>query len=370
MATSSFIYINKQLPTAYMPPKVTGDVTLSADELRRALGDNDVRITPAGQGNPADDVVSVFEHEEVLFGDPTWLPANRAHWAAKVQWFIDRGEPIQFVAMAFPYKVPNPVKTGRRRAPDAGEALMLRRFQAVLDAVRLAYPPGGHLTILEEGILGRCQGVDPADIAAYRAGIPQITDVAGVSDIGYHSLDDMGTRIEDFEARWYFEAERLRRLWDEGEPEIRRGYAEANPGERTTVPTRSYEPATLIAALDPDQTDSALRYVREYLDLVAHRQFFAYRALLNLRDASGYLEAIAPHALKLTVSPKPENLAVIPVNRWTGILPYHGATVHSPGADQPWTIEYHAALGDMGDVEAVHLEGDVDPAPICYRRPG
>ncbi len=269
--------------------------------------------------------------------------------------------------MAFPYKVPNPLKT-QRQAPDLGEALMLRRFQTLLDAIRTVYPPGARLTILEEGILGRCQGVPHARIAAYRTGIAPIASVAGVDGerIHFHSLDDMVTTIPNFEARWIHEQERMRELWQQGDPAVCAAYETTVAASRTSVPTLDFDPNVLAKAYDATQTDSALRYVRDYVNKVAHRQFFAYRSLLSLRDATGYLGELRPHALKLTVSPKPENLAVLPVNAWSRILPYHGAPVLD--GEGRWHIAYHGSLGSsFGPLEALHLAGDADQMPIAYR---
>ena len=366
--TSQYGYINAPLPTVYQPPDIVTSSTISAATARDILASNDVRVHADTTGSVADRILSVFRHEEVLFGTPAWMEERHNRWIDQINHFVSKDEPLLFVTMAFPYKVPNPLKNGQRRAPDLGEALMLRRFEAVLDAVQSVYPPGAHLMILEEGILGRCQGVDPEDIATYRKGIQQIVLVSGVNPnhISFHSLDDMVDRIENFEARWYFEQERLRALWDQGEPQIRQGYEEIHPGQRSSVPSRHFDPYTLAEALDSTQTDSALRYVREYLNLISHRQFFAYRALVNLRDVTGYLEKIAPHNIKLTVSPKPENLAVIPINQHTQILPYHGSPLLRE--DRSWTIEYFGRLGKEGPLTALHLEGDTDASPIGYQR--
>lgn len=363
---SPFIYVNAALPTRFDPPAIEASATLAAGALTDLIAVNDAPIAAAPEGGVEERILSIFTHPEVLFGDPSFIPANRALWLERIGHFTRRGAAIEFVSMAFPYKVPNPLKTDRQ-APDLGEAMMLRRFQAVLDAIAAVYPPGGRLTILEEGILGRCQGVDPRRIAAYRAGIAACVAVAGVDParIGFHSLDDMATEIPNFEARWIHEQERMRELWQQGDPAVRAAHATTVAAQRTSVPTWDYDPAVLAAAYDPPQTDSALRYVRDYVDKVAHRQFFAYRAILALRDATGYLARLRPHALKLTVSPKPENLAVVPVNPWSRILPYHGQPILD--RDGRWRIEYRAALGGFGPVEALHLEGDADAAPIGYR---
>lgn len=365
--SSPYIYINAPLPKRFAPPAIATRTTLSAAALGDLVRVNDVAISADAAGTVEERILSVFLHPEVLFGDPSFIPANRAAWLERIAVFTGRGAPIEFVAMAFAYKMQNPLKTDRR-APDLGEALMLRRFEAVLNAIGAVYAPGARLTVLEEGILGRCPGVDPRVIAAYRAGIAPIAAVSGVDParVGFHSLDDMVTEIPNFEARWIHEQERLRELWQQGDPAMRAAYATTVPATRTSVPTWDYEPEVVAAAYDAEQTDSALRYPRDYIDKVAHRQFFAYRALLALRDATGYLAALRPDALKMTVSPKPENLAVTPINTWSTVLPYHGLPVLD--GDGRWHIVYRGALGTaFGPLEALHLEGDADAAPIGYR---
>ena len=353
------------MPRTYEPPVIENTVKLDHAALGALLTCNDVEIAAADAGSVEERILSIFEHPEVLFGDPGFIPANRADWLSKIGYFVSAGQPLEFVSMAFPYKSPNPLKSSRL-APDLGEALMLRRFQTVLDAVKSVYAPGARLTILEEGILGRCQGVDPAAIAAYRAGIEDVVAISGVDPerVVFHSLDSMVTDIPNFEARWIHEQERLRELYAQGEPAITSAYETTVKASRASVPTRDYDPEVLVAAYDPEQTESALRYVRDFIDKVAHRQVFAYRSLLSLRDSTGYLQNVRPFAIKLTVSPKPENLAVIPVNRWSRILPYHGVPVLQ--ADGKWTISYLAGMGGRS-VEALHLETDTDSAPIGFR---
>jgi hypothetical protein len=363
---SPFIYVNAPLPTEFDPPRIARRSILAPEALRALVQSNDVSLESQAEGSIAERILALFQLPQILLGDPGFIPANRDAWLARFNHFIAEGKPIEFVSMAFAYKSPNPLKT-EREAPDLGEALMLRRFAAILDAVATIYPTGGRLTILEEGILGRCQGVPPARIAAYRAGTGAIAAVAGIDPVRivFHSLDDMGERIPNFEARWIFEQERLRELWENGDPAIRSAYETTVTAQRASVPTLDYDPAVLVAAYDSSKTDSALRYPREYIDKVSHRQFFAYRALLALRDVTGYLHDLRPYAIKLTVSPKPENLAVIPINNHARILPYHGIPVLR--GDGAWQLLYRAEIGGLGAVEALHLDGDPDPAPIGYR---
>jgi hypothetical protein len=365
--TSPFAYLNDALPTRYSPPIVVAEELVDETSMRTYLLSNDVHISSDETGDVASDILSIFSGPEILFGDPSFIQTNHETWLEKIRLFTDAGRPIEFVTMAFAYKMSNQLKTNRL-APDAGEALMLRRFQLVLDAVERVYAPGARLTILEEGILGRCIGANPSRIAAYRAGIETIVRASGINRerISFHSLDDMVTEIPNFEARWIFEQERLRELFDSGDTATLEAHKQVTSGTRTSVPTEDFDPVVLAAAYDPSQSDPALRYVRDYVDKVAHRQFFAYRALLSLRDTTGYLARLRPNAIKLTVSPKPENLAVVPINTATGVLPYHGVPVL--GADGGWTISYLSRLGeDYLGLTALRLAGDNDEAPIAYR---
>ncbi|TNM63560.1 L-tyrosine/L-tryptophan isonitrile synthase family protein [Aliirhizobium smilacinae] len=364
---SPYTYVNSVLPTSWAPPRIVRERICSESELAELVLSNDPAIAAARDGSIEERILSVFVHEEVLFGDPGFIPANRDRWLENIGHFVKQDLPLQFVAMAFAYKMPNPLKTNRM-APDIGEVLMLRRFKAVLDTIETIYAPGGRLTILEEGILGRCQGVDQASIDAYRRGTPACARIANLKEgqLDFHSLDDMVHQIPNFEARWLFEQERMRELWQQDDPAVLDAYNVTFPNARTSVPMLDYPHAVVAAAYDASQTDSALRYPRDYIDKIAHRKFFAYRSLLALRDATGFLHDLRPHALKLTVSPKPENLSVVPINRWSGILPYHGVPVLH--ADGRWEILYLGSLGSaVGHVEALHLDGDEDAAPIAYR---
>ena len=73
--------------------------------------------------------------------------------------------------------------------------------------------------------------------------------------VTFHSLDDMVTTIPNFEARWIHEQERLRELWQQGDPAVRAAYETTTAASRTSVPTLDYDPAVLAAAYDPEQTD-------------------------------------------------------------------------------------------------------------------
>ncbi len=364
--TSQYIYLNAPLPKAYEAVRIARERVCPAEDLAQLLRSNDLTLAiPEGNSIPKR-LLTLFLDPDLLLGDPGYVQSDSNQWLERFAHFTDSGSAIEFVTMAFPYKSPNPLKTDRR-APDLGEALMLRRYGGLLATVGEIYEPGGRLTILEEGILGRCQGVDPRSISAYRQGIKLVVELAGIDParLVFQSLDDMALEIPNFEARWIHEQERLRELWEHGEPEVCAAYEETFPAQRTSVPTLCYDPSVLAKAFDPEEGDSALRYVRDYVDKVAHHEFFAYRSLLALRDSSGYLHRLRPHAIKLTVSPKRGNLGVIPVNRGTEVLPYHGVPVLR--ADGSWDVRYIGGLGSLGSVEALRCEGDLDTAPIGYR---
>jgi hypothetical protein len=93
-----------------------------------------------------------------------------------------------------------------------------------------------------------------------------------------------------------------------------------------------------------------------------------YRAFLEARDRIGLLERYAPHALAMTVSPRPGRLGIRPLPAPADVLPYHGVPVWDPDR-RILEIEY---LWDLtrggGRYERIHLAGDPEDLPFLYVR--
>ena len=108
--------------------------------------------------------------------------------------------------------------------------------------------------------------------------------------------------------------------------------------------------------------------IRCRLNETATEAVFKYLAFLDVRDETGYLEKIVPDYLKLTVSPKPLNLGIHPINAHTDILPHHAIPVYNVCFDH-FTMNYWIDIRrSSSSFRPVYLVGDGENAPFYYEQ--
>jgi pyoverdine/dityrosine biosynthesis protein Dit1 len=274
------------------------------------------------------------------------------------------------VLMAFPFKIPVPLKTDRRTA-DLAEGLQILQLRAVCHWIKSIYAPGAHVTILAEGILGLCMGVSPDVRKLYQESIKRLLLLLGApDDVGIHNLDEIMNDIPQFEELWRDEEEKLKELERLGDEAFRSEYERTFQSVFRMVNSERYALEVLMDAYNeslPDRTLSGeVLQCRKRLMETAREAVFGYRAFLRARDRSGYLEKIAPESIKLTVSAKPGNLGVLPVNAQTHVLPHHGVAVHDP-VRRHFTVEYLIDLRRSPLRHCpVYLETDLERKPFYY----
>src|SRR5207244_2692771 len=106
-----------------------------------------------------------------------------------------RGDPIRFVVIGFPFKMPNPLKTNRR-CPDLGEAVFLGQMHRMTQAITGWYAPGARWTVLTEGTAFRhLLDIDETEVTAYRAGVEQLATGLGTDWIEFLDLKSV---VESF----------------------------------------------------------------------------------------------------------------------------------------------------------------------------
>lgn len=108
----------------------------------------------------------------------------------KVQRFIERNRPVEFVILAFPCKSPNPRKV-LGKLPDLAEELSLEFLQSFTEHVSHFYPPGARVRICSDGhVFSDLVGVADDEVSRYRAELQQIItrQGGGIETLG---LDDL-----------------------------------------------------------------------------------------------------------------------------------------------------------------------------------
>jgi pyoverdine/dityrosine biosynthesis protein Dit1 len=297
-----------------------------------------VEIAPprASGGDAFETALSLLDSEEVRFGDSPFL--QREHWVKLLKDGKQRGR-IQFTIFGFPFKMPVPLKTDRF-APDAGELASLLRLNSLMFALEQILETPCELTIFAEEGFAKLVGVPEDEAFKYFemvrifAADPQLS-----RRIRVVAISEMESNPKYPEL---FEKNRQQNLkaYAAEAPDYMKGFDGAQPSFYRVLNTRGVDESTLAEVYSDDQdsqiSKKALK-VRTGIREAIGPAIAAYFGYLKTRDDLDYIAEVVPHAVQLSVSPKPYRLGVQPVHKDIEILPYHGVPVWSRST---FTIKY------------------------------
>lgn len=315
-------------------------------------------------------ILSIFLDDQYRLGPREFIEDERDAWLERIRFFTRERKPLLGIILGFPYKIPVPIKTNRR-LPDLGELIMLHRLVAITEQIHTVYPPGMRIEAFTEGVFGKFCGVPQTIASAYRDQIREYVTQLGYADIlTITDLADVEKTIPDFSDRYETKVAELKSRYGAGDPDLREMYTATFPVTFRIVSSIGYDQLDLMDVYNDALSDSALnehaRTIREHLKNAATEATFRYDAYHQTRYETGIMDLWAPHALYLTVSPKPGRLGILPIATHVDRLPYHGATVLDETTGR-FTIEYLIDIRRRpGPFTPVLLKGDSDPAPFYY----
>ncbi|MBI4359404.1 MAG: L-tyrosine/L-tryptophan isonitrile synthase family protein [Candidatus Nealsonbacteria bacterium] len=321
-------------------------------------------------GTTAEKILSIFQDENYRFGPAEYIEENQNLWIEKLNYFINQSQPIQLTILGFPFKIPVPLKTNRV-LPDLGEVLSLARLKTVIDIIKDIYPPGATVTIFTEGAFGQFTGVPRPDWIAYREFLEALNKWLAFSPaLKIVDLSEMEKTVPDFIERHRQRTLEFKKLYRQQDPEFLKKYQGTFESVLRIVSTKGYDESLLLdvynEGLKDEEISAEAREIRRDIKSRAHESIFQYHAYLKVRDDIDYLARAVPHALPLTVSPKPNRLGIIPVNKECIRLPYHGVPVCYPKKNL-FLIEYLIDIKRRPlDYTLVYFDQDRENKPFYY----
>jgi len=328
---------------------------------------------PEIQGDTvAEKILSIFISEDFLFGPREFIESNKESWLEKLNYFINKNEKIQFTILGFPFKIPVPLKTNRI-LPDMGEVLALQRLNLIFDLINEIYPQGSKITIFSEGAFAEPVGVSEQDAVDYHEFLVKLNQSLGFNkNIEIIPLGDMGKTVDDFEERYKNKVDELKKLYQEKDEKYLEKYKGTYDSVYRIVTTRSIEENILIDVYNENLDDKNLseeaKKVRDDIKERLPQALFKYHAYLMVRDDIDFINKTIPNALTLSVSPKPNRLGVIPIEKSLNKLPYHSVTVYYQNQDKYLTEYLIDIKRSDKNYELVYLEEDEEKGnkPFYY----
>jgi hypothetical protein len=289
-------------------------------------------------------------------GAGAFVARNSDRVAARVR----RNEPIQLTIVSFPFKVPNPLKVGRRALPDLAEVVALKMLERLNLAVQDAYAPGVEVVILHDGsYIADAFGVPLHETYAYADYFRWLLQLTGTE-----TFVRCKELLELLRTHWSDGAERATGLAETAQTAARRaGENEATAFRKTLgMLNVRWLPRELLPCLyeeiqegDPASftTEAAALYsqVRQSME-----RYAVCDALLHRFDPRG---RAFPEAIHATTKPQPGRLALWIVRRGRSLLPWHGVgVVNEAGRIE---VRYAAEVEASGKHRPVFLEGETTP---------
>jgi hypothetical protein len=290
---------------------------------------------------------------------------------------IQKGEPLKFAIILFPFKIwRNPLKTDRR-TPDLGELATLNQLASLSYAIRHKYAPGASWTILTEGEAYQdLFGVPTAEINAYLHGIKRFVSAMGEDQLfEFKPLSQVMDGFPDFTSHLAKRLVALDNLWEQGVPPK---YADYYWTFFTSQDVRDVDPETLMriygngkknALPKAQDLPTGDRDVFRRIDAEASRMmrwYLAYNQAKHDVGRGGAIPTAFPDHLYVSVTDKPGRYTLHPLNNKTRLFPHHGVPVVS-GRHGAVSIQWlHGARSRPDRIRPVYLEGDSEELPFYY----
>ena len=143
------------------------------------------------------------------------LDQHKAQFIERIEYFINKKEPIQLMLPAFPFKIANPLKSSRGDA-DLAEVAAFCRFNEINLQIRKIYKPGAQINVFHDGHLYYRHFLhDLEDADRYFASLKKFIKLLGLQKIIilWDAFEEL-KKIENYEKIYVQSRTEITNLWD------------------------------------------------------------------------------------------------------------------------------------------------------------
>ena len=109
-----------------------------------------------------------------------------------VRTFVTKGEPINMLVPAYPFKSPNHEAKVLGPLPDIGERMSLEHFNSIGARIQRIYPKGAQVTIVSDGLCyNDLLGVSDKEVFNYTKGLHRIAESRGLEHLRFTDIFEL-----------------------------------------------------------------------------------------------------------------------------------------------------------------------------------
>ena len=319
------------------------------------------------QSSPkAEDIFSVLFNPAIRRGDGIIYDSVKQDYVQKINYFMQRDEPIEFVFLGFPFKCHNPLETPRR-TPDLGELAFILRLLDIDATVQQIYPPGIHFTVLKESnVYKDFFGAKEEELEKYENRLEDfITALGGIKKIVLVDLMAVCLCIPVFE-KTRKEIEKSLNL-GHGK-EVEKQIQALIPVMKRSLPITSGIPIDdLVVVFEKTKTFLPTAFqerLKQYVMAESRRLALRYLAFQEAKRLLEVVQKSFPEKLYVSTISRPDRYRFHPIHRRTRYLPHHGVPVLE--SEKVDIVFFSEVIKNSGIYSAVFCQDDIEDAPFYF----
>ncbi|MDP1884458.1 MAG: L-tyrosine/L-tryptophan isonitrile synthase family protein [Candidatus Moranbacteria bacterium] len=283
------------------------------------------------------------------------------YFLGKIEYWVERNEPIQFMLPAMPFKIANPLKSSRRDA-DLAEVGSFCKFNEINLQIKKFYKPGATFTIFHDGHLYYRHFLHTKeDVDRYFNSLKRFVKELGLSEVIHlkNAFDEL-KHIKNFK-KIYEEARiEMDNLWKSekyNNEKIQKIIQSAK--QNVNLSDILFKVLYRINFMEDWDLTPDERKMKKEINERSEKCAFEYMVVQHALEKAEFFNAIVPNGIRLTVHPKEGQIGVFMVKKRTHLLPWMGAGVLKNNGEV--SVHYESELLSSGKYHPVYLKGEKYP---------
>lgn len=279
--------------------------------------------------NTAEKILSIFLNEEIILGNKKNIHLCKPNFLKKINFFIKKNQPILFNITQFAFKVPNPLKTNRRK-PDLGELAFLSQLKDIVNLIKKIYSPGAKIIIYGESyVFNSAVEINFKEIDIYFKTIKKwISQLGWENDLILYDLRSLVKQIPNFQEHFQTNLKLLRQGWFTKDKSITSEIRRVTETLFLSINTRRYSIDKVMDLYNQRKiTNKFIKAIRDKLLKKAITRSFSYLAYHKSINTSRLSELLFPNSLKLSFTFGSDKICLHTINKESRLYPYHGVPI-------------------------------------------
>lgn len=279
----------------------------------------------------------------------------------KINYFIERNEPIFFMLPAFPFKIKNPLKSMRGDA-DLAEVASFCKFNEINLQIKKVYPQGVIFNIFHDGHLYYRHFLhSKEDADKYFLSLKTFANKLGFNDV--LKLRDVFQELEQFNdfPQIYEQARKeMENLWSIGK-DTNKKILIIRKSSHDNINLLDIPEDVLLEINTKSEANlyEDVRGVKLDIDKRADACAFEYMVVQHALEKLNFFSRSVPNGIRMTVHPKEGQLGIYLVKKKTFLLPWMGVGILKKNGET--SVRYEIEVKNNPEFIPVIIKGEKYP---------